>query len=112
MAVRLVTGRLPSASQALAAASSPWTSAVCSISQTAHSTTALAGSLRDAPQKAIILIEDIDVAFVERGEVATDGQSGGGGGGGGGRGGGRGSGIKKSQLLGTAMLNAIDCSVA
>ena len=73
---------------------------------------ALAGSLRDAPQKAIILIEDIDVAFVERGEVATDGQSGGGGGGGGGRGGGRGSGIKKSQLLGTAMLNAIDCSVA
>ena len=63
---------------------------------------ALAGSLRDAPQKAIILIEDIDAAFVGRGEVAADGQSGGGGGGGG-RGGGRGSGISFSGLL-----NAID----
>eukprot|EP01043_Picozoa_sp_COSAG02_P047662 COSAG02_NODE_4591_length_5182_cov_5.857761_3_plen_939_part_00 len=66
------------------------------LSDTTLDDNALAGSLRDAPQKAIILIEDIDAAFVGRGEVAADSKSGGGRGG-------RSGGISFSGLL-----NAID----
>ena len=66
------------------------------LSDTTLDDNALAGSLRDAPQKAIILIEDVDAAFVGRGEVAADGNSGGSGRGG------------RSGISFSGLLNAID----